>query len=252
MAPELTKMRSAGRLASQTLDYLEQFVEPGVSTEFLDEQAISFIERHGAISACLGYTSNNQMPPFPKHICTSVNHVACHGIPNSKTLKKGDSLNIDVTVILDGHYGDTSRMYFAGKPQVKHQKLSDLTYELTMRTIDMLKPGIKISDIGEFGQEFVKNTRAKVLPYFCGHGIGTVFHKSPSVVNFVDPNLVDWNYTLQEGEFITVEPILTTGKSKIKFLDDKWTVIVTDREPCAQWEHTIAITADGFEIMTLS
>lgn len=250
MAPEINKMRAAGKLASQTLDHLSQFVTPGVTTDYIDQKAIEFIRKHGGESACLGYTSGGQMPPFPKHICTSVNHVACHGIPNSKILKDGGSLNIDVTAILDGHHGDTSRMYFVGKPSIKHQRLSDITYDLMMKTIDILRPGIKISDIGIFGEEYIKTSRLKILTQFCGHGIGTIFHDSPSVVNFVEPNLPDWNYVLQDGEFITIEPIVTTGNGKVKMLDDRWTMVTNDREPCAQWEHTIAITSSGYEIMT--
>ena len=244
-------MRAAGKLAAQTLDYIGKHVGPGVSTQLLDEVADEFIKQHGAISACLGYTAGGQFPPFPKNICTSVNQIACHGIPNDKKLKDGDSLNIDVTVILDGYHGDTSRMFFAGKPSIKHQRLSDATYEIMMRTIDILKPGVKISDLGILGHELAKKYNLTVLRQFSGHGIDTVFHKSPPVINFIEPNLPDWNYVLKEGEFITVEPILTTGKGKIKLLPDGWAMATCDREPCAQWEHTIAIVDGGFEIMTL-
>lgn len=248
---EIEHMRAAGKLASDLLDHISRHIMPGVTTELLDDAAEEYIALHNATSACLGYTSNGQFPPFPKHICTSVNQVACHGIPNEKKLKEGDSLNVDVTVILNGYHGDSSRMFFAGKPSIKHKRLSDVTYELMMRTIDILKPGVKISDIGQLGADISSKYNLNVLRQFSGHGIGTIFHTAPSVVNFVEPALPDWNYALQEGDFITVEPILTTGKGKVKMLADGWTMVTCDREPCAQWEHTVAITSDGFEIMTL-
>lgn len=251
MNPSLEKMRIAGNLAARTLEYLADFVEPGVTTDFLDQKANEFIESHGAISACFQYTSKGFMPPFPKYSCISVNHVVCHGIPGDKVLKNGDSLNIDVTVIVDGHHGDTSRMYFVGKPSIKHKRLSDATYEVMMRSIEILKPGTTIADIGRLGEEIAKKYNLKVLDQFCGHGIGTIFHTSPSVINFVDETLPDWNRPFVEGEFITVEPILTTGKGKVKIMPDGWTIVTCDREPAAQWEHTIAIVPGGFEIMTL-
>lgn len=248
---ELEYMRAAGQLAKQTLDYIEKHIGPGVTTQLLDDAADEFIKRHNAKSACLNYTNGGQMPPFPKNICTSVNQVACHGIPNDKKLKAKDSLNIDVTVILDGYHGDTSRMFFVDKPSIKHKRLSDATYDLMMRSIEILKPGVKVSDIGVLGDEISRKYNLKVLPQFSGHGIGTVFHKAPSIINFIEPRLPDWDYVLKEGDFITVEPILTTGKGVIKLLPDGWTMVTCDREPCAQWEHTIAIVSGGFEIMTL-
>lgn len=244
-------MRAAGKLAAQTLDHISQFIAPGVTTLELDQAAEEFIKQNNAISACLGYTSNGQFPPFPKNICTSVNHVACHGIPNEKRLKNGDSLNIDVTVIVDGHHGDTSRMFFVGKPSIKHQRLSDVTYEVMMRSIELLKPGTTIADLGRLGDQISKKYNLKVLDQFCGHGIGTIFHQPPSVINFIDERLPDWNYVFKEGDFLTVEPILTTGKGKVKMMPDRWTIVTCDREPAAQWEHTIAIVDGGYEIMTL-
>lgn len=248
---ELESMRAAGKLAALTLDHIGRHIIAGVSTELLDDAAEEFIALHNSKSACLGYTAGGNYPPFPKNICTSVNQVACHGIPNNKPLKEGDSLNVDVTVIVDGYHGDTSRMFFVGKPSIKHKRLSDATYEVMMRSIEILKPGVKISEIGASGEEIAKKYNLKVLRQFSGHGIGTIFHKEPSVINFVEPALPDWNYVLQEGEFITVEPILTTGKGEVKLLNDGWTMVTKDREPCAQWEHTVAITSNGYEIMTL-
>lgn len=251
MAAEIEKMRAAGKLASQTLDYISKHIGPGVTTELLDDAAEEFIKQHGAIGACVGYTAGGTMPPYPKTICTSVNHVACHGIPGNKVLRDGDSLNIDVTVIVDGHHGDTSRMFFVGKPSIKHQRLSDATYDIMMRSIELLRPGTTIADLGRLGAEMANKYRLNILDKFCGHGIGTIFHDAPSVINFIDESLPDWNYIFQEGEFITVEPIVTTGKGKVKVMQDGWTIVTCDREPCAQWEHTIAITSNGFEIMTL-
>lgn len=251
MTPPLEKMRIAGNLAARTLDHLENFVQAGVTTEFLDQTAYEFIKQHNAVSACYQYTSRGMMPPFPKYTCISVNHVVCHGIPGDKVLRAGDSLNIDVTVIVDGYHGDTSRMFFVGKPSIKHKRLSDVTYEVMMRSIDILKPGVTIGDIGRIGDAISKQHNLKVLDQFCGHGIGTEFHQAPSVINFIDEKLPDWNYSFKEGDFLTIEPILTTGKGKVRMMPDRWTVVTCDREPAAQWEHTIAITSDGFEIMTL-
>lgn len=251
MTPSMEKMKIAGNLAARTLDHLSNFISPGVTTDFLDQKAYDFIIENNAISACYQYTSNGTMPPYPKHTCISVNHVVCHGVPGDKVLRDGDSLNIDVTVIVDGHHGDTSRMFFVGKPSVKHKRLSDVTYELMMRSIELLKPGTTIANLGRLGDQISKKYNLKVLDQFCGHGIGTVFHQAPSVINFIDERLPDWNHAFKEGDFITIEPILTTGKGKVKMMPDRWTIVTCDREPAAQWEHTIAITSDGFEIMTL-
>ena len=251
MTTEIEKMRIAGNLAKQLLDHLANYVDVGVSTDQLNSAAAHFIAENNAISACLNYQPTSQKIPFPKHICTSVNHVACHGIPNDKKLKDGDSLNIDVTVIVDGYHGDTSRMFFAGKPKLKHQRVSDAAYDIMMKTIETIRPGMAISEIGKLGEELAKANHTNVIKLFCGHGIGKVFHAPPLVVNFNDPKVPDWNYILKEGEFITVEPITTTGKGNIRFLSDGWTAVTTDQEPTAQWEHTIAVVDGGFEIMTL-
>ncbi len=236
-------MRRAGRLAAQVLDFITPYVVPGVTTEELDRLCHEYIVDHGAIPAPLNYRG------FPKSICTSVNHVVCHGIPGPKRLKEGDTLNIDVTVILDGWHGDTSRMYFVGRVGVKARRLSDVTYEAMMRGIATVRPGARLGDVGQAIQSFVESHGFSVVRDFCGHGIGRVFHDAPNVLHYGQP---DTGPELLPGMFFTVEPMVNAGRPDTKILDDGWTAVTRDRSLSMQYEHTIAVTEEGVEIFTLS
>ncbi|MGB0749672.1 MAG: type I methionyl aminopeptidase [Magnetospiraceae bacterium] len=236
-------MRAAGKLAAETLDYITPFVEPGVTTEKLDQLCHAFIEDHGAISAPLNYRG------FPKSICTSINHVVCHGIPGEKVLREGDILNIDVTVILDGWFGDTSRMFPVGKVGVKAKRLIDVTYESMMRGIAVVKPGATVGDIGHAIQVFAEGERCSVVRDFCGHGLGRVFHDAPNITHYGNPGE---GPVLREGMFFTIEPMINLGTWQVKILSDGWTAVTRDRSLSAQFEHSIAVTADGSEIFTES
>ena len=241
-------MRQAGKLASNTLDYIEQFVQPGITTERLDELCNQYILDHGGISACLGYMGMSSVP-FPKSVCTSVNHVVCHGIPGSKKLKDGDIINIDVTVILDGWHGDTSRMYFVGKPKIKAKRLVEATYQAMMAGIQAVKPGATVGDIGHATENLAKQYGFSVVKEYCGHGIGQIFHDYPQIPFYGEPNT---GIILKPGMFFTVEPMLVAGKPRTKTLSDQWTVVTCDQSLSAQWEHTVAVTQTGYEIMTQS
>jgi methionyl aminopeptidase len=238
-------MRKAGHLAAELLDYITPHVEPGISTGALDRLCAGYTEQRGALSAPLNYRG------FPKSICTSVNHVVCHGIPDDrKNLKNGDIINIDVTVILDGWYGDSSRMFLVGdKVGVRARKLVDVTYEAMMRGIQAIGPGARLGDIGHAIQGFVEKQRFSVVRDFCGHGIGRVFHESPSVLHYGEKGT---GPELREGMFFTVEPMINAGRYDVKVLSDGWTAVTKDRSLSAQFEHTIGVTADGCEIFTLS
>ncbi|MCI0430385.1 MAG: type I methionyl aminopeptidase [Rhodospirillales bacterium] len=236
-------MRKAGWLAAETLDFIAPHVRPGVATGELDRLCHEFIVGHGAIPAPLGYRG------FPKSICTSVNHVVCHGIPGDKRLVEGDIVNIDVTVILDGWHGDTSRMFPVAKVGVKAQKLIDVTYEAMMRGIAAVRPGATLGDIGHAIQSHAEAHRFSVVRDFCGHGIGRVFHTAPSVLHFGMPGT---GPVLREGMFFTIEPMINAGKYQVKVLEDGWTAVTRDRSLSAQFEHTVAVTAEGHEIFTLS
>jgi len=236
-------MRKAGRLASQVLDFIGPYVKEGVSTETLNTLCHEFIISHKAIPAPLNYHG------FPKSICTSVNHVVCHGIPGPKKLVKGDIINIDVTVILDGWFGDTSRMYTVGKPPVRAAKLIDVTYEAMMRGIEVVKPGNTFGDIGHVIQEFVEKNGFSVVRDFCGHGIGQTFHMAPSVLHFGKPGT---GPILEEGMFFTIEPMVNAGKHPVKVLEDGWTAVTRDRSLSAQFEHSLGVTPTGYEIFTVS
>ncbi|MEO0412631.1 MAG: type I methionyl aminopeptidase [Pseudomonadota bacterium] len=236
-------MRAAGRLAAQTLDFIAPYVKPGVSTEYLDQLCHDYIVQHGAVPAPLNYRG------FPKSICTSINHVVCHGIPGPKKLKDGDAINIDVTVILDGWHGDTSRMFFAGKANVKAQKLAQVTYEAMMKGIEAVRPGATLGDIGHAIQSHAEAHRFSIVRDFCGHGLGRVFHDAPNVVHYGTPGA---GASLAEGMFFTIEPMINAGKPSCKVLDDGWTAVTRDRSLSMQFEHSIAVTADGYEIFTQS
>ena len=238
-------MRKAGSLAAEVLDYITPHVVPGVSTGELDRLCAEYTAGKGAVSAPLNYRG------FPKSICTSINHVVCHGIPDdNKKLKEGDAINIDVTVIVDGWHGDTSRMFLVGdKVPVKARKLVQTTYECLMIGVEMVKPGVTLGDIGHAIQTHAEKNRYSVVRDFCGHGIGRVFHDAPSVLHYGKPGT---GTTLQEGMFFTIEPMVNAGKYGVKVLQDGWTAVTKDKSLSAQFEHTIGVTADGVEIFTAS
>ncbi len=237
-------MRRAGRLAAETLDFITPQVQPGVTTEELDRLCHGFILDHGAIPAPLNYKG------FPKSICTSVNHVVCHGIPSErKRLGKGDAINIDVTVILDGWHGDTSRMFFVGPNSVRARKLVEVTYEAMMKGIAAVRPGATLGDIGAAIQGHAEAQRFSVVRDFCGHGLGRVFHTAPSVLHYGRPGT---GVVLREGMFFTIEPMINAGRPDVKILDDGWTAVTRDKSLSAQFEHSVGVTAEGCEIFTLS
>ncbi len=237
------KMRIAGRLAADVLDMIGDYVKPGVTTEELDRICHEYITTvQDAIPAPLNYRG------FPKSICTSVNHVVCHGIPGDKTLKSGDAINIDVTVIKDGFHGDTSRMYFVGKPSVQAQRLADIAFEGMWLGIEELAPGKHLGDIGAAVQQHVEKNRFSVVREYCGHGIGEVFHEDPQVLHYGRRNT---GLELREGMTLTVEPMVNAGKANVRLLPDGWTVVTKDHSLSAQWEHTCLITSGGYEVLTL-
>jgi methionyl aminopeptidase len=243
-AEDFEHMRKAGKLAASVLDYITEFVVEGVTTEYLDELCHKYIIEHNAIPAPLNYKG------FPKSICTSVNHVICHGIPGKKILKNTDIVNIDVTVILDGWYGDTSRMYHIGEPGIKQKILVDVTYEAMMKGIRMVAPGVSLGDIGHAIQSYAESYGFSVVRDYCGHGIGKVFHTEPAVLHYGKPNTGE---ILKEGMFFTIEPMINVGHySTILSKIDGWTVTTRDKSLSAQFEHTIGVTKDGYEIFTLS
>jgi len=236
-------MRKAGHLAAEALDFIGPYVVPGVATVELDRLCAEFIAQRGGINAPLNYRG------YPRSICTSVNHVVCHGIPGEKTLEDGDIVNIDVTPILDGWHGDSSRMYYAGKVGVKARKLVEITYESLMRGIEVVRPGATLGDIGHAIQSFVEKHRFSVVRDFCGHGLGRVFHEPPNVMHYGNPGE---GVVLREGMFFTIEPMINAGRAETKILADGWTAVTKDKSLSAQFEHSIAVTATGCEIFTLS
>ncbi len=242
-AADFDAMRKAGRLAAETLDYITPHVVPGMTTELLDKLCHNYIVDRKAIPAPLNYRG------FPKSICTSVNHVVCHGIPGPKKLIEGDVINIDVTVILDGWHGDTSRMYNVGKVGVQAQRLTDVTYEAMMRGIAAAQPGATLGDVGYAIQSFAEKQRFSVVRDFCGHGIGKVFHDSPSILHFGRKGT---GPEIKPGMFFTVEPMINAGTWQVRILDDGWTAVTRDKKLSAQFEHTVGVTEDGVEIFTAS
>ena len=241
---DLEHMRRAGRLAARVLDFITPYVKEGVTTDELDALCDKFTIENNAISAPLNYKG------FPKSICTSINHVVCHGIPSDKKLKDKDILNIDITVILDGWYGDTSRMFYIGKPTVKAKRLVEGTYEAMLLGIEQVKPGNTVGDIGHAIETYANSKRFGVVREYCGHGIGQIFHDDNlQIPHFGEP---DEGKTLMPGMFFTIEPMLNAGKAPTKVLDDNWTVVTRDRSLSAQWEHTVAVIEHGVEILTLS
>jgi methionyl aminopeptidase len=241
---EFAKMRVAGSLAAQVLDMIGEHVQVGISTNQLDKICHDYILDHKAIPAPLGYRG------YPKSICTSVNHVVCHGIPDETILKDGDIVNIDVTVIVDGWHGDTSRMYYVGKPKIMAKRLCQVTYEAMMRGIEQVRPGATVGDIGHAVQTFAESNRYSVVRDYCGHGIGEIFHTAPNVLHYGKKGD---GVVLKEGMFFTVEPMVNIGSHEtLLSKHDGWTVWTRDKKLSAQFEHTIGVTADGFEIFTAS
>ena len=241
---EIEKMRIAGRLASEVLDMIEEHVQAGVTTDELNTICHDYmVNEQGAIPAPLNYRG------FPKSICTSVNHVICHGIPGQKRLKKGDIVNIDITVIKDEYHGDNSRMYFVGKPSILANRLSEVAKESMMIGIEMVKPGVQLGDIGHAIQKHAEGNNFSVVREYCGHGIGKIFHEEPQVLHYGRPGT---GMALKEGMTFTIEPMINAGKKDTRLLSDDWTVVTRDHSLSAQWEHTILVTKTGYEIMTNS
>jgi len=250
-AAGIAGMRVAGKLAAEVLDFLTPHVQPGISTNALDKLAHDYIvEVQGAIPAPLNYTGGGNRP-YPKSICTSVNYQVCHGIPNEKVLKKGDIVNIDVTVIKDGWHGDTSRMFMVGEVSIAAKRLCHITYEAMWHGIRLVRPGIHLGDIGFAIQKFAESQGFSVVREFCGHGIGQVFHEEPQVLHYGRPGTLE---KLVEGMTFTIEPMINAGRKEIKDGPEKdgWTIVTQDRSLSAQWEHTVLVTPTGYEVMTLS
>jgi methionyl aminopeptidase len=243
-APEdFEGMRKAGRLAAEVLDMLVPLVKAGVTTEQLDKICHDYIVGHGAVPAPLGYRG------YPKSICTSINHVVCHGIPSDRVLVDGDVLNIDITVILDGWYGDTSRMFYVGEPKLLARRLSDITHEAMMRGIAAVKPGARLGDIGHAIQSLAEANRFSVVRDFCGHGLGRIFHDAPNILHY---GVAGTGPMLKPGMFFTIEPMINAGRYEVKILGDGWTAVTKDRSLSAQFEHSCGVTETGVEIFTLS
>lgn len=240
----IAKMKVAGQLTASVLDMIGEHVKPGVTTEALDTLCHDFIvnELQG-IPAPLNYRG------FPKSICTSVNHVVCHGIPGSKILKNGDIINIDVSVIKDGYHGDTSKMFYVGEPSIRAKRLVEVTQECLYKGIMEVKPGASLKTIAKVIEDHAKSSGMTVVHEYCGHGIGTNFHEDPQVLHYVDPFSPD--VILEPGMTFTIEPMINAGKRHIKLLPDQWTVVTKDHSLSAQWEHTLLVTPTGVEVLTL-
>ncbi len=240
---EIEKMRVAGRLAAEVLEMIEAHIRPGITTDELDRLCHDYIvNEQGAIPAPLNYHG------FPKSICTSLNHVVCHGIPAAKKLKKGDILNVDITVIKDGYHGDTSKMFFVGEPSIRARRLVEVAHECLWVGIRMVKPGTTLGDIGHAIQQHAEQHHFSVVREYCGHGIGAEFHEPPQVLHYGSPGEGE---VLKPGMTFTIEPMINAGKRDVKLLPDEWTVVTRDRSLSAQWEHTLLVTESGYEVLTL-
>ena len=241
-ADEIEKMRVAGRLAAEVLEMIEPHVKAGITTNELDQICHDYIvDEQKAIPAPLNYHG------FPKSICTSINHVVCHGIPSDKRLKEGDSVNVDITVIKDEFHGDTSKMFHIGQPSIQAQRLAKISYECLLLGIEMVKPGVHLGDIGHAIQKHAESQRCSVVREYCGHGIGRKFHEEPQVLHYGMPGT---GIILEPGMTFTIEPMINAGKRQVKLLKDGWTVVTKDRSLSAQWEHTILVTDTGYEVLT--
>ncbi|HEX8874241.1 MAG TPA: type I methionyl aminopeptidase [Nitrosospira sp.] len=246
---EIGKMRIAGKLASEVLDYIAPFVKPGVTTDELDTLCHDYmVNVQDTIPAPLNYAPPGY-PPYPKSICTSVNHQVCHGVPGEKKLKSGDIVNIDITVIKDGYHGDTSRMYYVGEPGIQARRLCEITYESMWRGIEEIRAGKQLGDIGHAIQRFAESHGYSIVREFCGHGIGTKFHEEPQVLHYGRPHT---GLKLEAGMVFTVEPMVNAGKAPIRQMADGWTIVTKDHSLSAQWEHTVLVTDTGYEVLTLS
>jgi methionyl aminopeptidase len=246
---EAGKMRVAGRLASEVLDYITPYVKPGVTTGKLNDLCHAYMTGvQGTIPAPLNYAPPGYKP-FPKSICTSVNHQVCHGIPGDRVLKPGDVLNIDVTVIKDGFHGDSSRMYYIGEPGIQARRLVDVTYECMWRGIATVRPGAQLGDIGAAIQAHAEQHGYSIVREFCGHGIGRRFHEEPQVLHY---GKAGTGLRLEPGMTFTVEPMINAGKSAIRELADGWTIVTKDHSLSAQWEHTVLVTDTAYEVLTTS
>ena len=240
---EFKKLRNAGKISSQCLDFISDKIKPGVKTQEIDNLCVNFLKKHNAVSAPLFYRG------FPKSICTSVNHVVCHGIPSEKILKEGDIVNVDITSFVDGFHGDTSRTFCVGKVSVKAKNLVESTKEALERSIKILKPGIYLGNIGFEIQNFVEKNGYSVVRDFCGHGVGRNFHEEPNILHYGKKGT---GPKLEEGMVFTIEPMINAGKYETKLLNDGWTAVTKDKSLSAQFEHTVGITNNGYEIFTLS
>jgi len=242
-AEDFDAMRKVGQMAARTLDELSPFVLPGTTTQALDDKALEIIRDQGAVPAPLNYRG------FKKSVCTSINHVVCHGIPGDRRLREGDIMNVDVTLFFEGWHGDHSRMFSLGDVSVKAKRLMDVTYEAMMAGINAVRPGASLGDIGYAIQQHAEINRLAVVRDFCGHGLGRVFHDSPNILHYGRPGE---GLVLREGMFFTIEPMLNLGKPAVKILGDGWTAVTRDRTLSAQYEHSVGVTADGVEIFTKS
>ncbi len=252
-AEGIAAMRVAGRLGSEVLDYLTPFIQPGITTNEIDRLAAEYMVEQGTTSATVGYMGASSVP-FPKSLCTSVNHVVCHGIPNDKPLKKGDILNIDVTVIKDGWFGDNSRMFVVGDASIAAKRLCAITYEAMWHGILQVRPGAHLGDVGHAIQKFAEGHGFSVVREFCGHGVGRHFHEEPQVLHYGRPGTME---ELKPGMIFTIEPMINAGKRDIKEdakagQYDGWTIVTRDHSLSAQWEHSVLVTETGYEVLTLS
>ena len=246
---EIEKMRVAGKLASEVLDYISPFVKPGITTAEIDKLCHDYmVDVQETIPAPLNYAPPGYSP-YPKSICTSVNHQVCHGVPGEKKLKTGDIVNIDVTVIKNDYHGDTSRMYYVGEPPIQAKRLCEITYESMWRGIDEIKPGRYLGDVGHAIQSFAEGKGCSIVKEFCGHGIGAKFHEEPQVLHY---GRIGTGLQLKAGMIFTVEPMINAGKAPIRQLADGWTIVTKDHSLSAQWEHTVLVTEMGYEVLTLS
>ena len=246
---DIKKMRVAGKLASEVLDFVTPFIKPNITTEEIDKICHDYmVNEQKTIPAPLNYAPPGHSP-YPKSVCTSVNHQICHGIPGPKSLKKGDVINIDITVIKDGYHGDTSRMFYVGEPSIQAKRLCDITYQSMWLGINAVRPGAHIGDIGNAIQTYAESNGYSVVREFCGHGIGLVFHEEPQVLHY---GQIGTGIELKPGMIFTIEPMINAGKRDIKMLPDGWTVVTKDRSLSAQWEHTILVTDSSYEVLTVS
>ena len=246
---DIKKMRRAGKLASEVLDFISPFIKPNITTEEIDKICHNYmINIQQTVPAPLNYAPPGHSP-YPKSVCTSVNHQICHGIPGPKALKKGDIVNIDITVIKNGYHGDTSRMFYVGEPSIQAKRLCEITYQAMWLGINEVKPGAHLGDIGHVIQTYAESNSFSVVREFCGHGIGLAFHEEPQILHYGE---IGSGIELKPGMIFTIEPMINAGKRDIKMLPDGWTVVTKDRSLSAQWEHTILVTDSSYEVLTVS